>query len=162
MNDSCKLLSVAILVLIASSCFYNLHYTIAQTDQASSKLQTANNLLEQAFNAIVDAENAGANVTTLLNQLNNAANILAQAENAYTAGNNTLATNDADTVVSIGHEVIVAAQTAQDSASVSIQTAFWLTITFTAIAVAVFVIALFLVWRWFKRVSNKTALNRMR
>ena len=91
-NKSCKVLVATLFVFLAlSSCFYRELYVFAQTEQTASKLVAANSAVEQAFNAVLDAENAGANVTSLVVQLNFAANILAQAENTKRAGNSTAA-----------------------------------------------------------------------
>ena len=128
-----------------------MHYVFAQTDQTASKLQAANNVVEQAFNAVLGAEKAGANVTGLLAQLNDAAGILAQAENSYRTGDSNTAAAQADSVLPIAQEVTTAAQDAKQTALVSSQNAFWSTIAFTVIGAFVFVLALFLVWRWFKR-----------
>jgi zona occludens toxin (predicted ATPase) len=58
--NRCKLLAVTIFVFLAfDSCLYSEHYVFAQTDQSdqtASKLQAANNAVEQAFNAVLDAE----------------------------------------------------------------------------------------------------------
>ena len=60
---------------------------MAQTDQAGSKLQAANDAVNQAFNAVLDAEKAGANVTDLMAQINVAESILTQTENSYRTEN---------------------------------------------------------------------------
>ena len=133
------------------SCLYSAHYAFAQTDQTASKLQAANNAVEQAFNAVLDAEKAGANVTGLLAQLNDAAGILAQAEDSYRTGDSNTAAAQADSVLPIAQEVTTAAQVAKQTALVSGQNAFWSTIAFTVIGAFVFVLVLFLVWRRFKR-----------
>ena len=77
--------------------------------------------------------------------------ILAQAENSYRTGDSNTAAAQADSVLPIAQEVTTAAQNAKQTASVSGQNAFWSTIAFTVIGAFVFVLALFLVWRWFKR-----------
>ena len=137
--------------LALCSCLYSEHYVFAQTDQTASKLQAANTAIEQAFNAVLDAEKAGANVTGLLAQLNVAEGDLAQAENSYRTGDFNTAAAQADSVLPIAQEVTTAAQNAKQTAIVSGQNAFWSTIAFTVIGAFVFVLALFLVWRWFKR-----------
>ena len=133
------------------SCLYSEHYVFAQTDQTASKLQAANTSVEQAFNAVLAAEKAGANVTNLLNQLNGASDLLAQAENVYRIGDNNKAANDADAVLPIAQQVTAVAQTAQGSVSASIQAAVFPTVAFTVEGAVVFVLVLFLVWSWFKR-----------
>jgi len=137
--------------LALGSCLYSEPYVFAQTDQTTSKLQAANTAIEQAFNAVLDAEKAGANVTALLAQLNTAAGILAQAENSYRAGDSNAAAAQAESVLTIAQQVTTGAQDAKQTATVSVQNAVWSTIAFTVIGVFVFVLGLLLVWRWFKQ-----------
>jgi cytochrome bd-type quinol oxidase subunit 1 len=148
----CKLSSITLLtILMLSTCLLGVYPTIAQTDQATSKLQAANTAVNQAFKAVLDAEAAGANVTDLLAQINTAEGILAQAENSYRTGDTNTASIQADSVLPITQQVTLDAQKAKQNAIVSIQNAFWSTIVLTAIGIFVFVLVLFLVWRWFKR-----------
>jgi hypothetical protein len=137
--------------LAFGSYVYYGHYVFAQTDQTASKLQAANNDIAQAFNAVLEAEKAGANVTDLLAQLNTAEDILAQAENSYRTGDSNTAAAQADTVRPITQEVTTAAQNAKQTAIISGQNAFWGIIAFTVIDIFLFVLILFLFWVWFKR-----------
>jgi predicted PurR-regulated permease PerM len=137
--------------LAFGSFLFSGHYVFAQVDQAGSKLQVANTAVEQAFNAVLDAEKAGANVTDLLAQLNTAEGFLAQAENLYRTGDFSKAATQADNVLPIAQQVTTAAQNSKQTATTSGQNAFWETIAFTVIGVFVFVLVLFLVWRLFKR-----------
>jgi len=141
------------------SCLYSGHYVFAQTDQTASKLQAANTAVERAFNAVLDAEKAGANVTGLLAQLNVAAGVLAQAENSFRTGDFNTSAVQADNVLPIAQEVTNSAQDAKQTALVSGQNAFWFTIAFTEIGASVFVLVLFLVWRRFKRGYKKKLLG---
>jgi CHASE3 domain sensor protein len=151
-NNCCKLLMVTLFVFLAfGSCLYSRQYVFAQTDQTASKMQAASTAIDGAFNAVLDAEKAGANVTGLLTQLNVAEGDLAQAENSYRSGGSNTAAAQADSVLPIAQEVTNAAQNAKQTAIVSDQNAFWLTIAYTLIGAFVFVLALFLVWRWLKR-----------
>ena len=143
---------VSLFIFLAfGSCFYSGHYVFAQTDQTASKLQAANNAVDGAFSAVWDAEKAGANVTGLLVQLNVAAGDLAQAENSYRTGDSNTAATKADSALSIAQQVSASAQSVKHNASVSGQTAFWLTIAFSEVGAPVFVLGLFLVWRRYKR-----------
>jgi hypothetical protein len=135
------------------------HCASAQTDQAASKLQVVNTAVNQAFNAVLDAEKAGGNVTSLLSQLNVAENDLAQAENSYRTGDFKTAVARADSVLLIAQQVTASAQDAKQTARVSGENAFWSTITFTVIGVFVFVLILFLVWRRTKRGYIKRLLE---
>jgi len=149
---TCSKMLLGVLLIIAfGTSFFTMHFAVAQTDQTASKLQAANNAVEQAFNAVLDAEKAGANVTGLLAQLNDAAGILAQAENSFRAGDSNTAATQADSVLPIAQEVTISAQDAKQTALVSVPNAFWFTIAFTEIGAIVLVLALFLVWRRFKR-----------
>ena len=151
MHTRLKLLGIVLLMLFAFSCFLTPHLVAGQTNPADSKLQAANDAMDGAFNAVLDAEKAGANVTELLTQLNTAEGDLAQAENSYRTGDSNTAAAQADNVLPIAQEVTTAAQDAKQTALVSGQNAFWSTIAFTVIAGFVFVLALFRVWRRFKQ-----------
>ncbi len=123
----------------------------AQVNQVSSKLQTANTAVDQAFNAVFDAEKAGANVSSLLTQLTVAADDVAQAENAYRTGDSNSAAVQADSALPIAQQVITEAQDAKQNATASQQNTFWSTTALTVIGTIVFILALFLGWRRFKR-----------
>ena len=137
--------------MVFCSFVFSVHFALAQTDQLISKLQAANTSVEQAFNAVLSAEKAGASVTSLLNQLNVAEDLLAQADNAYRTGDSSLAAAKADAVIPIAQQVTSSALTAKDSASASAQTSFWSTIALAVVGSVVLVLALFLVWRRLKR-----------
>ena len=152
MSRRCKLSSTSLLaILMLSMCVLGVHTAFAQTNQVDSKLQLANDAVNQAFKAVLDAEKAGANVNSLLNQLNDASGLLAQAENIYRIGDNNKAAKDADAARLIAKQVTAAAQTAKGSVSASVQAAVFTTVAFAVEGAVVFVLALFLVWRWFKR-----------
>ena len=151
-----KLFAVSLFVFLAfGSCVFNGYYAFAQTDQTASNLQTASTAVEQAFNAVLAAEKAGANVTGLLAQLNLAGGVLAQAENSYRTGNFIAAITQADSVLPIAQGVMASAQNAKQTASISGQNAFWFTIAFTEIGASAFVLVLFLVWQRVKRGYEK-------
>jgi len=152
MSVNGKLLNTEFLIaLMLSLCFLCVCPAVAQTDQTVIELQSVNIAVGRAFSAVLDAEKAGANVTSLLSQLNDAADQLAQAENAYRTGDSAVASNKADAALSIALQVTFDAQTAKQTALVSTQNAFWLTIAFTAVGIIMFLEILFLAWVWFKR-----------
>jgi hypothetical protein len=124
---------------------------IAQSDQVNLKIQQADNTIEQAFNAIIDAERSGANITILLNQLNDANGALAKAENYYQSGNLDLAAPEADNAVSIAQQVTIQAENTKQAGMVSSQSIFLLTIGFTVVAILILVLALLFLWRVFKK-----------
>lgn len=137
-----------------------MHYAFAQTNQtALNRIEAANTAIEQAFNAVLDAEKAGASVTGLLPQLNNAERILAQAENSYRTEDFNAAQAQANSAIPIAQKVTTVAQSAKQTALASSKNAFWSTIAITLIGVLVFVLGLFLVWRMLKRRYIKTLLG---
>ena len=139
MNTHFKLSSITLLALLMlSTCLLGVYPTIAQTDQTASKLQAANTAVNQAFNAVLDAEKAGANVTDLLAQINTAEGILAQAENSYRTGDSNTAATQADSVLPIAQQVTIDAQNAKQNAIVSSQNTFWSTIALTVIGIVIF------------------------
>ncbi len=152
MSTHYKFSSIILLVLLMlSTCLLGVYPAIAQTDLAASKLQAANTAVNQAFNAILDAETAGANVTDLLAQINTADEILAQAENSYRTGDSNTAATQADSVLPIAQQVKIEAQNAKQNAIVSSQNNFWLTIVFTIVGIVMLIEVLSLVWLWLKR-----------
>jgi LPXTG-motif cell wall-anchored protein len=145
------ILTVATIFLVAAAFFNDSQWVNAQTDPASSKLQAAIETVDQAFNAISDAERAGANVTDLLVQINAAQGLLAEAENAFRTGDSNAAANLADSVFPIAQSVVVTAQDAKQDALNSNQTNVISTIVLTVVGVIVFVLVLLFVWRRFKQ-----------
>jgi hypothetical protein len=143
---------VALLIILTFSVYFvSVQQAIAQADQATSKMQAANDAVKRAFNAVLDAEKAGANVIGLLAQINTVQGILAQAENSYRTGNTNSAAAQADNVFSIAQQITTAAQNAKQDAIISSQNNFWLTIAFTVVSTIMFLEALILFWLWFKR-----------
>lgn len=152
MSRRCKLSSLSLLAILMLSMFLVcVHTAFAQTNPVDSKLQAANDDVNQAYSAVLDAEKAGANVTDLMFRLNYAIGILAQAENSYRTGYFNKASAQADNVLPLAQQITTAAQNAKQTAIVSSQNIFWSTIALTVIGVFVFVLVLFLIWRWFKQ-----------
>lgn len=123
---------------------------IAQTNQTTS-LQVANDAVEQAFEAILDAETAGANVTILLSDLNDATDLLVRAQNAYQTGDTDTSTIHADAAISIAQQIETSALTAKEDALATGQLALLSTVVITIVASIVFVFLLFFFWRLFRR-----------
>lgn len=149
-----KFMCVFLLIVYLCFCIIPCHQSInisAQTDNVSIKIQEANTALNGAFNAVLDAEQAGANITDLITQLIFAANNLSQVENNYRIGDYTAAVSQAESVVISAQEVVEAAQNAKEDAIISVKNAFWSKIVFTVIGSVVFILLLFLVWRQLKK-----------
>ena len=114
MKSLCLLSAIVLLsVLFLSTVSLSVNRVAAQTSQAQSKLQAADSAVNQAFNAVLNAEKAGANVTGLDNQLSVAANWLAEAQVAYRAGDFNSTVVKADIAASAAQGVKVLAQSAE-------------------------------------------------
>ena len=139
------------MAIVAALIFSSVPHSIAQTNDLSEKLQTANISIEQAYDGILSAEKAGANVTGLVEQLNVATGLLAQAENSYRTGDTSAAANYADQAVPIAQQVKAQATAVKNSAVSSKQNDFVFTVVFVVIGSQVFILGLLFVWRRVKK-----------
>jgi hypothetical protein len=119
-------------------------------DDASGSVANADAAVRLAFNATLDAERAGANVSGLIVRLNEAGSVLVEAEIALGNGNSSEAFSRAGQCVEIAGSVKSDADVLRASALDEAQTVFWTYLTFSVVGVAVFVAVLALVWRRFK------------
>lgn len=134
-----------VLILIAS---YPLQ--LVKADGETSSIDAANSSINQAFNNVLAAEQAGGNVTDLLYKLNSAGELLASAENSLRSGSKTNVAVDAQNAKVIANQVnddAIALRAESLSAS---QVNFCLTLTFSVMGAVVFSLSLWLAWRWFK------------
>lgn len=150
MQTRLKLFGIVLLTFFAVSSFLTMHSVVGQTNPADFKLQAANDAVNKAFNDVLAAEKAGANVTSLLVQLNGADGLLAQAEMNFRNGDLGSASSSADSVVQTAQQVSSEAKAAQTTASVNGLNAFWSAIAFSVVGSVVFVLALLFVWRRFR------------
>lgn len=151
MGKRFKVFNVAVIVYVVFVSFLFVGSTYAQTDQANLELKAANTAVNQAFNAVLAAENAGANVSSLLSKLNVATTLLAQGENAYRTGDNTTAVTDAGNILLITQQVTTAAQVANEASSSASQTNLLYVYVIPMIGVGFFILFSFFIWRLFRR-----------
>jgi hypothetical protein len=119
-------------------------------DEASGSVENADVAVRLAFNATLDAERAGANVSSLIVKLNEAGGLLTEAEVALTNGNSSEASTKAGQCVEIAESVKSDAEVLRAPALDEAQTIFWTYFTISVVGGAVFVFVLALVWRRFK------------
>ncbi len=155
MKKRFELSTVVLLFLMAfaASCIVTAH----AVDVA--KLQAANTAFEEAFEAVLAAEHAGANVTVLLSQLNAAADLLAQAEMACRNGDASVAGSKASSAFLIVLEVKSEAVNAENAALVAYQNGFWLSTVLSIIGASGLVTLLFLAWKLLKQRYLKKLLG---
>ena len=119
-------------LLMLSLCFLIIIPAEAQTSQTASKLDAAHSAVELAFGAVLDAEEAGANVTDLMFRLNYVTGLLAQAENSYRTGNTNQAFAQADNVLPNAQQITNDAKEAKQAAAINSENASWSTIALSS------------------------------
>ena len=116
-----------------------------------SRLEQANLTIEHAYSLIIDAEEAGANVSNLLNQLNNAVEFLSKANIAYRLNDFDVASENVDKAFVLAQNIDSSALEFKEQALIDRQNCFFLTLIFCTIGAVVFICCLNLVWRRFKQ-----------
>jgi hypothetical protein len=146
-----KVFAWLLLILVIAVLLSYWPFCVKGADDASTSVQQADVAVRQAFNATLEAERAGANVSGLIVRLNEAGDALAAAENALRTGDSSGAANNASLCIGIAENVQSDANTLKTSALNDAPTTFWVDLTFSVVSIAVFVVVLMLVWRRFKR-----------
>jgi hypothetical protein len=136
-----------------------LPFYVSASDEASSAIGEADNALRRAFEAVLEAERAGANVSDLIVKLDGAGRLLAEAENAYRIGNFSEAVSRAEECSMLADGVVGEALSLRNMALADAQTAFWQNLTFSCFGGAAVLVVLFFVWGWFKRAYVKRMLR---
>jgi hypothetical protein len=139
--------------------FSVLQLAIAQNVSVADKLEVATDAFNEAFNAVLEAEKAGANVTSLVTELSNLASLLDIAENAYRIGEQNTVIAAVESVVPLANSLVVSANNAKGIAQDASQAAFWSSITYSVIGIAVFAVVLFIVWCFIKNSYIKGIKN---
>jgi hypothetical protein len=139
-----------LLVLVLAGLFSHGVLVVRGVDEASSSVGEADVAVRQAFNATLDAERAGANVSGLIVRLNEAGDALREAEIALGNGNSSEAASKAVQCIGIAESVKGDAVVLKASALDEARTVFWASLTFSVVSIAAFAVVLALVWRWFK------------
>jgi hypothetical protein len=140
-----------LLVLALVGLFSHGVFVVRGADEASSSVGEADVAVRQAFNATLEAERAGANVSGLILRLNEAGGILVEAEMALGNGNSSEAASKAGQCIGIAESVKGDADVLKASALDGARTVFWVSLAFSVVGVAVFVVVLAVVWRRFRR-----------
>jgi len=120
-------------------------------DEASLALTNAEKDLVLAYQAVLEAEQAGANVSSLVPKLNEAGEYLARAQVEYRIGHFENATNFAGSSRSIGDEVQNAAAGLKTSAFFERVQHMWFMMIGSLAGMILVFLGSFWVWRAFKR-----------
>lgn len=119
--------------------------------QATESLSAADSAISHAYQALSDAESAGANVSTITPQLNTAATYLAEAQNAYRTGDFEVSVTKSNDALAIANQVEEEASALKISATTANATNAQLTVIYTIAGIAIFLVTLFIIWRNVKR-----------
>ena len=149
--------SVFAVLLVACLVFSVPWVCAVGPEEASGTVADADRSLRDAFRVVWDAEAAGANVSVLVSRLNEAGGALASADDALAAANYSGAVSLAGACKGLADGVSGEAAVLKSDAVVRAAD-WWLTVSFSVVGAAVFVAALFLVWRWFRRVYERRLL----
>jgi hypothetical protein len=156
--QNAKLFGLLLTLAVAGLFLWGpLRLSMAHAD--SSDVADADAAVRSAFNATLQAEKAGANVSDLLARLNQAGLLLTEAEIASASGNSTDASGKAGQCIGIAQTVESDATALKASALDQARTVFWTYLTFSVVSTAAFVVALVLVWRRFKRGHVRNVLG---
>jgi hypothetical protein len=154
-----NLLSISLLTLLITSLSIMVQPAFCQSYDPTQSFQAANNSVNLAFDTVLKAEKAGANVKALLTQLNAAASLIAQAENSYRSGDTSSIESNTDQAVAIARQVTAQATTLKQEAATSNQNALIISIVIAFLGSTILVLALYLVWGIFKSHYFKRVLE---
>ncbi len=122
-------------------------------------MQQASNAVLQAFNATLDSEKAGGNVSSLLTQLNMASSLLTEAETAYNAGKDDAGAAKVEQACQIAQSVQTQASSLKSSSMTESNRSFLFTAATSGAGSAITIFALLLLWRKVKAVHSKSVLK---
>jgi hypothetical protein len=150
--SAAKLLVIflVISVFVVSSIFVFKAFASSE-DAASLAISQAEQVLASAFEAVLEAERAGANVSGLLVMLNDAGVFLAKAQVAYRLGDFEEAVGFADLCYEIGEGVKGKAGELRVEAYGPRVIGFWLTMAGSLVGVVAVGVGSVWGWRFFKR-----------
>jgi len=146
-----KLLVLLIILAFSASIFVSEAFASNSEDTAATSIEGAENAFVSAYQAVLEVEQVGANVSGLLAQLNEAGEFLAKAHMAYRLWNFDNATSSADQSKDIGIEVENKAYELKDSARGANIQRMWLTIMGSVLGVILVASGSFWVWHFLKR-----------
>jgi len=149
-----SLLRLLVVLLLLSAFvfpFFVLRAGAFSGDVATSAISEAEEVVASAYEAVLEAENAGADVSGLLDKLNEAGMLLAEAQIASRLGDFDEAVLLASLCSGIGESVKNEAYELRVEAYGSRVMVSWLTMAGSTIGVVAVVFGSFLGWRVFKR-----------
>jgi len=150
-KSASKLLVLLIVLAFSASIFTSEILASNSEDTAVASIEGAENALVFAYQAVLEVEQVGANISGLLVKLNEAGELLAKAHMAYKLEDFDNAISSADQSKDVGIEVENEAYELKNSAWRENIQRLWLTIIGSVLGVIVIVSGSFWAWRFLKR-----------
>jgi len=150
LTSNLKLLLIFLVLSAFTSPIFVLRVRASSESVAASAVNQAEQALASAYEAVLEAERTGVNVSGLLARLNEAGELLARAHVSYGLGDFDGAARSADLCGQIGEEVRVEAHGLRSLAVEEVVQRFRWTMIGSILSVTVIVGAGFLGWRMFK------------
>jgi hypothetical protein len=154
-----KVAVLSLLVLMAFGLGVHVSFCVWAGDDVSSRIGAAEDALQRAFVAVLDAEKVGANVSALLFKLDLAGRNLTEAEMLYKNGSLIEALSKAERCSVLASDLADEALALKNSVLFNARSAEWQMFTFSGVGAFVFLIVLVLVWVLFKRFYNGKLLG---
>jgi hypothetical protein len=150
-----------LLIVLVSSASVSMPTIFASNseDAATTSIERAENVLVSAFQAVLEAEQVGADVSVLLAQLNEAEEFLAEARMALGLGEFDEAVHSANICSEIGETVTSEADELLVEVYGSRVMVSWLTMSGSLVGVFVVGFGSFWSWRVFKRRYHRRVLR---
>lgn len=145
------LFPLIIIFILATFIFVSPVLANNEQENVSSNVTSAENAIISAYRAVLEAEQAGANVTDLLAKLNKAGEDLAVARMLYRNGDFDRAIDLANSSRNIGEEVQNAAHQLRDLTWNEGVQRMWFTMLSSVFGIILVVLGSLWVWRFLKR-----------
>ena len=119
-------------------------------EDAASSISEAEGLMAKAYEAVLDAESADADVSGLLVRLNDAAELLSWAHMSFDFGDFDAASGYAESTSDLGYGIVDEAELLEvEAANARVQSS-WVFLAISVVGVSVVIVASVLGYRYFK------------
>ncbi len=146
-----KLFVILLIFWTAGSPICLSNVSASSEDVVASAIRESEEGLVSAYQAVLEADETGADVSSLLVELNEAGEALAGANTAHRMGNLADASRLADLCLEISEAVIGEAYILQVEAHGSRVVSYWLTSVGSLVGMVAVVLGSLWAWRFFKR-----------
>jgi hypothetical protein len=146
-----RFLSETVLLFALSSTLMLSVSATGNQEVAASTISEAEESMARAYEAVLDAERVGADISGLLVRLNDAAALLSNAHMAFDVEDFEEATRFAESTSEVGYEVVDEAELLEIEANNAQVDKSWLFLVTSALGVSVVLVASLLGYEYFKR-----------